>query len=152
MRSTTFGDRLLTPLAIAAVIAGAGVIFFANQDRIQVYWSQQRRAVIAASESSHPVVTELAFGTISPGDPIDALVTRHPPTHRLAHDRFVTVCYVEGNRETYVIARDGRLVCARQCGYRVHACTFFSTMTTDDERDWFASYQRALPAPQAGHK
>jgi hypothetical protein len=152
MRSTTSCNRLLTPLAIVAVIVGAGVIVYANRDPIRAHWSQQRRAVVAASESSHPVVTELAVGMISPGDPIDALVTRHPPTDRFVHDRYTTVCYVEGNRETYIVARDGRLMFARQCGYGVHSCTFFSTMTRDDEQDWSASFQRAQPAPDAGNK
>jgi hypothetical protein len=138
-------------LGIATMIGGAGVVWYVNREAIREYLDHHRRVARAAWASSHPVVGELARGTVRPGDPVEGVVSRHPPTHSLTHGRYTTVCYVEGNRETYLVARDGRLVFARQGGHRVHRCTFFATWTRAEEADWGASRERAV-AELARHR
>ncbi|MBX9624932.1 MAG: hypothetical protein K2X82_14090 [Gemmataceae bacterium] len=154
MPTTTDRYRLLGRLAAAGAVVGAvglTVWLVLDRDRLRRTYNQSERVAATRRESASPVVAELADETVRPGDPIDAVITKHPPTHLIHHDPYTTALYVEGNRETYLAARDGRLVWARQCGAGVVPCTFFSTFTPDEERDYGESLQRAL-AVEAGRR
>jgi hypothetical protein len=153
MRPATDWYRHLGRLAAAGAVAG--VVFLAgrlylDRDRLRAAYDRWERVAAARRESAHPVVAELADRAVRPGDPIDAVLAKHPPAHLLRHGPYTTAVYDEGPRETYLAARDGRLVWARQCGAWVFGCTFFSTLTPDEERDYGEGLQRAFAAEAAG--
>lgn len=141
--------RFLGLLAAAGAVVGAVLLagwLYLNRDRLRATYHQAERVAAARRESSHPVVAELADDAVRPSDPLDAVIARHPPTHLLHHAPYTTAVYVEGLRETYLAARDGRVVWARQSGLGVVGCTFFSTLTPDEEREYGRSLQRAVGA------
>jgi hypothetical protein len=93
---------------------------------------------------SHPIIEELADGTVGAGEPIEGVIARYPTSHVLRHDRYTTALYIEDNREILLVAREGRLEFARFCGHRVFPCTFFDTLTVSGQQEWRKSYDRAL--------
>jgi hypothetical protein len=129
----------LLPAAVALVLA-----IHSQKKHLRstyIYWQEVRKA---RQQMSHPIIDELADGTTSGGDPVEAVMARHPPSSVVRHDPYTTVCYTEDNREVFLIARDGRLEFARLCGNRVFPCTFFDTLTASGRQQWRKSYEEAL--------
>ena len=145
--------RLLGRLAAAGAVVGALALaawLYLDRDRLRAAYDQRVRVERARRESSTPVVGELADRTVRPGDPLDPILTRHPPTHLYQHPPFTTGLYVEGSRETLIAARDGRLVWARQCGPGVRSCEFFDAFRPGEAADYAWSYNAAVEADWLG--
>lgn len=147
MRPATERYRHVGRLAAAGAVIGVVVLagwLYLDRERLRATYDQWERVERARRHSTHPVVAELADDAVRPGDPLDAVIARHPPTHLVHHTPYTTAIYIEGNRETYLAARDGQLVWAQQCGFGVSGCTFFSALSPDGERDYATSLQRAF--------
>lgn len=145
--------RLLGQVAAVAVVAGVvglGLWLYLDRDRLRTAFDRWERLERVRRESAEPVVGELADRVIRPGDPIDPILTRRPPTHLYQHPPFTTALYVEGTRETLLAARDGRLVWARQCGEGVYSHTFFDAFRPGEAADYAWSYNAAVEADWVG--
>lgn len=153
MPTATDRYRLLGRVAAAGAVVGALALaawLYLDRDRLRAAYDQRVRVERARRESAQPVVGELADREVRPGDPIDPILARHPPTHLYRHPPFTTALYVEGTRETLLAARDGRIVWARQCGAGVFGCTFFDAFRPGEAADYAWSYNAAVEADWAG--
>lgn len=118
-----------------------------------------------------PLQRDLANGVFRSGDALDALVTKHPPRHRIDHPPFVTLIYSEGplERDTLplllavtdipvvggvkVAAKDGRLRAAITNVERdPQAPSNIRVLMLDLSQDWLGEYgQTLVPALMQPH-
>jgi hypothetical protein len=111
----------------AARMAFAGIAACAANEAIGALEAEMSRERSRLIESHTPYIQSFAREEFSPGDPVEWLTIRNPPTGSIRHGDSTTYFYESPDGELWVLTRGGQLVAALFYGDQIRGLALLGT-------------------------